>query len=82
MYNPFIDHKDSGEASDELLVAQGQEGNRQALEQLVLRHQPWVYNLVVRMVWSTDEAQDLTQDVLVKMITGLPGFHGESRFRT
>jgi len=80
MHNPFIE--DSGEVTDEQLVAQGQGGDRQALERLVLRHQPWIYNLVVRMVWSTDDAQDLTQDILIKMLTGLSGFRGGSRFRT
>jgi RNA polymerase sigma factor (sigma-70 family) len=82
VHNPFIEHEDSGEMSDEQLVVRGQQGDRQALEQLVLRHQPWIYNLVVRMVWATEEAQDLTQDILIKMITGLPGFRRESRFRT
>ena len=82
MHNPFAESEDSAETTDELLVARGREGNRGALEQLALRHQPWIYNLVVRMVWSPDEAQDLTQDILVKMIAGLRGFRGESRFRT
>jgi RNA polymerase sigma factor (sigma-70 family) len=80
MHNPFIEA--SGEVADEELVAQGQGGDRRALERLVLRHQPWIYNLVVRMVLSTDDAQDLTQDILIKMVTGLSGFRGESRFRT
>ncbi len=80
MYNPFID--DAGEIPDEQLVAQAQSGEQTALEQLVLRHQPWIYNIVVRMVWSVDDARDLTQDILMKMVAGLPGFRGESRFRT
>ncbi len=64
------------------MAAQGQAGDRGAIEQLALRHQPWIYNIAVRMVWSTDDARDLTQDILIKMIAGLPGFRGESRFRT
>jgi hypothetical protein len=51
MRNPFMED-DSG-ATDERLAALGQSGDRQALEQLVLRHQPWIYNLVARMLWST-----------------------------
>lgn len=80
MYNPFVD--DSGDTADEELAVRGKEGDRGALEQLARRHQPWIYNLAVRMVWSTDEAQDLTQDILVRMLVGLAGFRGESRFRT
>jgi RNA polymerase sigma factor (sigma-70 family) len=81
MYNPFRESDDGG-VSDEQLVARAQGGDREALEQLVLRHQPWIYNLVVRMVWAADEADDLTQDILVRMVTGLAGFRGESRLRT
>lgn len=80
MYNPFID--DASEVTDEQLAAQGQAGDREALEQLARRHQPWIYNIAVRMVWSPDDAQDLTQDILIKMLAGLPGYRGESRFRT
>jgi len=80
MYNPFV--QDDTQVSDDELVARAQEGDREALERLVIRHQPWVLNLVVRMVWSYDDAQDLTQDILVRMIKGLSGFRGESRFRT
>jgi len=80
MHNPF--GAETGEVTDEQLVARVHEGDRGALEQLAVRHQPWIYNLVVRMVWSADDAQDLTQDILVRMLTGLPGFRGESRFRT
>jgi RNA polymerase sigma factor (sigma-70 family) len=80
MDNPFTD--ESVEASDEQLARQAQAGDQGALEQLLLRHRPWIYNIAVRMVWSGDDAQDLTQDILVKMIAGLPSFRGESRFRT
>lgn len=80
MYNPFVD--EAGEPADEELVARGQAGDRAALERLALRHQPWIYNIAVRMVWSTADAQDLTQEILIKMLSGLGGFRGESRFRT
>ncbi len=80
MYNPFVE--DAAEPSDEELVREAQGGDRAALEQLALRHQRWIYNLVVRMVWFPTDAEDLTQDILVRMLAGLPGFRGESRFRT
>ncbi len=81
-YDPFREGKDDGRPSDEQLVARVQGGDREALEELALRHQPWIHNLVVRMVWAADEADDLTQDILVRMVTGLAGFRGESRLRT
>src|SRR5579863_1926541 len=67
---------------DEQLVFLAQGGDRGALEQLVGRHGPWIFNLAARMVWRRDEAADVTQDVLVKVITRLSTFRGESAFRT
>lgn len=80
MYSPFIET--DSELQDEDLVASAQAGDRQALEGLVVRHQPWIYNIAVRMLLWTDAAEDATQDILVKMITGLASFRGESKFST
>ncbi len=80
LHNPFLDAP--ADATDEQLVARARAGDRSALEALVVRHQPWIYNIVVRMVWSPDDAQDLTQEILIKMVSGLSGFRGESRLRT
>jgi RNA polymerase sigma factor (sigma-70 family) len=67
---------------DEQLVALAQGGDRRALEQLVARHAPWIFNVAARMVWRRDDAADVTQEVLVKVITRLSTFRGESAFRT
>ncbi len=80
MYNPFIENP--ADIPDEVLASQAQAGDRGALEILVVRHQPWIYNIARRMLWLPDIAEDCTQDVLIRMINGLPGFQGGSRFRT
>jgi RNA polymerase sigma factor (sigma-70 family) len=67
---------------DEQLVSLAQGGDRHALEQLVARHGPWIFNVAARMVWRRDDAADVTQEVLVKVITRLSTFRGESAFRT
>ena len=67
---------------DEQLVSRAQGGDRRALEQLVARHGPWIFNVAARMVWRRDDAADVTQEVLVKAITRLSSFRGESAFRT
>ncbi len=67
---------------DEQLVTLAQGGDRRALEQLVARHGPWIFNVAARMVWRRDDAADVTQQVLVKVITRLSTFRGESAFRT
>lgn len=57
-------------------------GNKKSLEQLVKRHQAWIYNIALKMVWDPVDAEDVTQETLIKIITKLSTFRGESSFRT
>jgi RNA polymerase sigma factor (sigma-70 family) len=81
MHNPFTEIGDS-DIEDAELVSRATHGDRTALEQLVLRHQAWIYNIAVRMVFQPHDAEEVTQEVLVKVITKLSTFKGESKFRT
>ncbi|MBX3420599.1 MAG: RNA polymerase sigma factor [Pirellulaceae bacterium] len=80
MHNPFAEVID--ESTDNDLIARAKSGNREALEKLVLRHQSWIYNIAVRMVFHAQDAEEVTQEVLIKAITRLSTFQGESQFRT
>ena len=80
MHSPFFGTP--ADPADEQLVTLAQGGDRRALEQLVARHGPWIFNVAARMVWRRDDAADVTQEVLVKVITRLSTFRGESAFRT
>lgn len=79
--NPFVDPLPTSD-TDEELVKQAQAGHSAALERLVERHQAWIYNIAVRMVWRQDDAEDVAQEVLVKAVTKLSTFRGDSSFRT
>src|SRR5579883_532864 len=81
MYNPFTETIIS-DVTDENLVAQARDGNWDALEQLIQRHQAWIFNITVRMVHKREEAEDITQEVLLKMLTKLSTFQNRSSFRT
>lgn len=81
MLNPFSEVAE-GDAADAELVERIQDGDRDALERLVLRHQAWIYNIALRMVFEPHDAEEVTQEVLVKVITRLGTFQGESLFRT
>src|SRR5438270_10490863 len=81
VFNPFAEVADADSPDDEL-VAEAQHGNRVALEKLILRHQAWIYNIAMRMVFHPQDAEEVTQEVLVKVITKLSTFKGESKFRT
>ena len=72
----------AGDADDNALVARAREGDADAIETIVTRHQAWVYNIVRRMLYRRDEAEDATQEILIKVITKLSTFEGRSSFRT
>jgi RNA polymerase sigma factor (sigma-70 family) len=81
VFNPFTEVTDD-DSTDTALVEQAICGDRAALERLVLRHQAWIYNIAVRMVFRPQDAEEVTQEVLIKVITKLGTFKAESAFRT
>jgi len=81
MRNPFKDAP-GAEAEDLELVRRAQAGHREALEHLIARHQAWIYNIALRMVYLPEDAEDATQEILIKVITKLSTFEGRSRFST
>ncbi|MBR9804078.1 RNA polymerase sigma factor, partial [bacterium] len=80
MGNPFLEVID--ESTDLSLIEQARNGSRAALEKLILRHQAWIYNIAIRMVFHDQDAEEVTQEVLIKAITRLDSFQGKSQFRT
>src|SRR5687767_6842018 len=79
--NPLTDTP-ATESDDVRDVRLAQDGSREALEALVARHQRWIYNLVLRMVYLPQDAEDATQEILIKLVTKISTFHGASSFRT
>jgi RNA polymerase sigma factor (sigma-70 family) len=66
----------------EALVARAVDGDPTALDQVLRAIQRDVYNLAVRMLWCPDDAADATQEILMRVVTRLATFRGESAFRT
>ncbi len=73
---------DLTDIADETLMLQFQGGDRRALAALVRRHKLLVYNFILRHVRSPATAEDLTQDVFVRIVQNASGFKHESRFLT
>jgi RNA polymerase sigma factor (sigma-70 family) len=67
---------------DRALVERAAAGDRGAVEDLVRRHQPWIYNVAIRMLAHPHDAEDATQEILIKALTRLSSFQGHSSFRT
>ncbi len=64
------------------LVDKATAGDKKALETLIAGVQDIVFNLSLRMLGTFADAEDATQDILLKMITHLSSFKGESSFTT
>lgn len=77
---PLTANRDEEDDLD--LVRAAGSGDAMALDQLVRRHQSWIYNLALRFLLNPDDAADLTQEVLIRIITRLGQFQGRSSFRT
>ena len=64
------------------LVGQATAGDKKALETLIAGVQDIVFNLSLRMLGTFADAEDATQDILLKMITHLSSFRCDSSFTT
>nr|WP_100765181.1 RNA polymerase sigma factor [Leptospira ellisii]PJZ92736.1 hypothetical protein CH379_11615 [Leptospira ellisii] len=57
-------------------------GDLNALEKLVRGVQKKVFNLSLKFLWNPEDAEDATQEILIKTITNLGSFRRESVFST
>jgi len=63
-------------------VRLAQRGDRSALESVVRAVQPQVHGLALRFLWHPEDAEDATQEIMVRILTKLARFRGPSAFRT
>ena len=64
------------------LIARATAGDRAALETVLAGVQDMVFNLSLRMLGTFHDAEDASQDILLKVMTHLSSFQGESAFTT
>ena len=70
------------EYSDIELVSQADGGDARALQQLVERHYLTVYRLAYKWCGGKEDAEDIAQEVFVKLVRKLHTFRRKSSFRT
>ncbi len=68
--------------TDEQLIDRVRQGHSDAYRVLVERHKSYIYTLVYRMVPHKETAEDLTQEVFVKLFRSLAHFRGDAKFTT
>ena len=64
--------------ADAEIVEQARKGDPLAWEKLVVRHTKRIYNLCFRFVGRVDDAEDLTQDIFVKVFRNLSSYNADS----
>ncbi len=65
---------------DDTLVVRAQEGDTAAYGELVVRYQPAMYRLALRLLDDPGEAEDATQESFLSAWRRLRGYRGEAAF--
>ena len=65
-----------------VLIGQATAGDKAALETVLASIQDLVFNLSLRMLGTFHDAEDASQNILLKVMTHLSSFKGESAFTT
>jgi RNA polymerase sigma-70 factor, ECF subfamily len=68
--------------TDAQLVAQAQNGDLPAFEELVKKYQREIYSLACRMVSDPEEAKDLAQQAFMQAFIHIRSFRQDAQFRT
>ena len=68
--------------ADEQLVVDYLQGDRDALSFLVERYLRQIYNFTARYIGNTKEAEDLTQEIFLKVWKSLKKFNSQKSFKT
>ena len=69
-------------ANEQRLVDAVQSGDRAALGQLLTQYQHRLFNIVLCMVRNRDDAAEVTQEAMLKIIEHIDDFQGKARIST
>jgi RNA polymerase sigma factor (sigma-70 family) len=70
------------EAELRRLAAAAANGDHDALSEVVAAVRDGVYRLALRMFWDPPDAEDATQEALIRIITRIGSYRGEAAFST
>ena len=69
-----------GDAEERRLIDRSATGDQEAFRQLVLRHHRMVINVAFRALGELSLAEDVAQDVFIKVYKALPGYRHDKPF--
>ena len=67
---------------ENILVKKAINGDNSAFEMLMEKHMGIIYNIALRMAANQDDAEDMTQEIMIKIFRSLSSFKGNSKFST
>lgn len=77
-----LSDRDAAESDLASAVEAARGGDRRALERVVVAVQDDVFKLSLRMTACPEDARDACQEILIKVVTRIDSFRGESSVRT
>jgi len=78
----FNKEKEEKIIDDKRLVERSKNGDKSAFEYLVRKYSKYVYTTAFFMLRDSQEAEDISQEVFVKVFLSIGGFRGLSSFKT
>ncbi len=67
---------------DETLLREAKQGSEDALGYLLQRHHDWIYRRVRTLIWNGQDADDITQEILLRIISRFKSFQCRCRFKS
>lgn len=64
------------------IIQRAQAGDREAMSQLIMSQQHYIYSIAMSVLKNPEDAADLTQEAFMRLFRALPQYNGESRFTT
>jgi len=64
------------------IIRRAQAGDSDALTQLIVSQQHYVYSIAMSVLKNPEDAADLAQEAFMRLFRALPQYNGESRFTT
>lgn len=65
-----------------MLLKKAIDGDTEAFELLISRHQKYIYNIALKYMKDPDDAYDISQEVLIKIFKNIEKFNMNSKFST
>ncbi|HAE41622.1 MAG TPA: RNA polymerase subunit sigma-24 [Clostridiales bacterium] len=65
-----------------LLIKRSQKGDVDAFESLISDNTKFVYNIALKMLKNKEDAEDISQEALIKVYKNIDSFNMDSSFRT